>query len=190
MENVTFKKEGFWFTLYTLLYGKKNLPEDTCTYRRGLIFSVLLAISILPVTIFRLIWRGIVYLVNKFWDWNWEYTDGYPGYVAAGFMLIFPTAVGSGISSDAPELLGTLLNDLHLFYYWLIGMVFLAMTFLFFLISYSVVQGIVWLYKSIKYKYRDYMDIINYKEEEQPQSMVTVLYKSWKEKYCKKISWK
>lgn len=178
METLKLKETGILYNLYRLLYAKNILPDNTCSYRGRIIFSLLISLALFPLTLIRVIWRLILYVFPFAVPLN-----GFLGYFTTFLISVTPMVVGMGILNDLKEQIYPYLQDPNLFYGWLVGVAVILIM----IICLGIIVGIFYIFKyaflSIKSLFGDAIDNV-------PETSTTkVLYKSWKEKYCKKINW-
>lgn len=194
MQTIKFKKEGILFYIHKFMY-KKN-PQDTCGYKRQLIFSFILII----VTIHASIIRGMLNIFFKEFresNDNWGLLNHFLWLLASAvclflgyelleiyFDFIWWTQLSFYeiiIHSFIPFLIGLITIVLVLLSLILIGII------LYFSCTYSV-KFIRWIGTGIGNKMSEY-DIDFNPFENVETSQIGVLYISTKEKWCKLIKW-
>lgn len=176
MESIEFTEKGFWYNIYKLNYGDVSMPLDTCTYRRGIIISFITALLLLPLTILRVLWRLMCSILYFNGRELFITNDGWGGYLASLAFIIFPLIFGAGVFSE-------ILKGSSLFIIWVYGTSLIVGA----LGSLGFLLIICYFIKEIYDKWRD-NKVLSYKVK--PDSKFMVLYKSWKDKYCKRIIWK
>lgn len=179
MKKTKLKMSGFWFNLYRLNYGKKNeLAEDTCSLKRGIIFSTITAIILLPLLALRMTYR-LILKIPKIIEWNWKPIHGLVGYIPPFLVIVMPTLFGSAIFSEPESITWALI--------WITGLGVMILA--------IVICGILGFGSVFGYE-----SIVNYRTRKRNELRVESgdfdailpsesFYKRLKDKFCSKIEW-
>lgn len=173
MESLKIKTNNFWVNYYRFIFcmrGTSELPEDTCTFRRDLILGTLLALPILPLLL-------ILFLIYKF-SKDGQYSDGRFIFLILLNFFIFLAflIVGSIWEREFIPLLFLKLNGVVL---------------IFLIIAIAIASGIIYTVSLIEdWRMRRRREKF-YSEEEPKERFVFFkeMYRSAKEKYCKRIEY-
>ena len=183
MEELKMNESGFWFHLMQLNYKEGNLPEDTCGFRRKLIISALTAILLFPLTILRMLWRLFLIVIPFFKrEWDWEPVTGLNGYWWAFIFVLLPTIAG-GAYYDG------ILMEQSFWKVWLVGAGWIGGGGSIFLILIGIGALMADKINSWRNSYIDAKNLKRIEVGNPPEGKISVLYNSWKDKYCKRIKW-
>ena len=181
MKTIEFKSKGLLYILYSMFYTSD--AKDTCQYRGGLIISIITAI-VAP-------WAVIVYFIFMIPSIRPSRSDQGIRLLLLSFILaITTTAVGIGF-------LERLYDIIH--WHELTGMEVYFNAFIPFIIgvslviiSGSIVSGLIWViwkaFGLIPWPTVKLPRLLN-KNTGKPINQIGVIYLSWKEKWCNKITW-
>ena len=178
METTTFKTKGFWYNLYRFNY-KTELPEDTCTFKRGIIAAFITAMILLPLTFLRIAFRYILTIPYIKRKWNWAPVNGLVGYVLPFALIVVPLAFGALYFGNVE------LKTVSIWVVWFVGFGWMLITVGILIFGvFGVTQLDKWRMenKYRKLKKRGYAP--------KDKTAFDHLYESWKDKLCKKIEWK
>lgn len=195
MKAITFKQSGLLFYIHKFMY-KRN-PQDTCGYKRQLIFSFIMII----VTIHASIIRGLLNIFFK--DFR---EDRYNWGLINHFLWIFASAVSLFIGYELLEKYFDFIWWTQLPFYEIIIHSFIPFTIglilIIIIISLLLIIGVI-IYYAWKYSVQFLRWIgegignqmskhnIDFNPFENVETLqIGVLYLSWKDRLCKRITWK
>lgn len=169
METLIISKNNFWIKLYCFIFNidkddSWELPQNTCELRKYLILGIPILVIALPlITIFfilRKIFKDVVF--EK---------DIIPG---ISFIYTFIGLMSIGLFIDSYVTAGGI--PMFFVQYYKYNLIILGMGILLMALVFPIVLGIAYLLNYVKFR-KQFFKVI---EE---------LYKSSKEKYCKKIDY-
>jgi hypothetical protein len=188
MENVEFKKKGLLYFLHKILYRKN--PDNTCAYKKQLIFSFIASLLTIHIVIFRLLLWARLGTYDR--EHHGIRVHSFFGLIA---MLLFIVGF-AGIESS--QIVNDFINwhelsliqiYLHSFIPILFGTVVMGLVG-------GIVGLLVWMIYTIVTKistfvhtYTININLFN-NDEGLPNTQIGVLYQGAKERWCKKITWK
>tara|TARA_R110000796_G_scaffold59568_2_gene137411 strand:+ start:1931 stop:2500 length:570 start_codon:yes stop_codon:yes gene_type:complete len=188
MKSVTFKESGPLYFLQKIMF-KKNAP-DTCSYKRELIISAIVFLVTLHASILRLL----------FWAFpkNRHDSDTY-GFksqvVSLCFSLVF-VFIGYAIVEDFPIVDDFIhWHELSLLGIYLNTFVVMGIGAITFAIAGGIIVGICFivftLFEIISNGFNSIRDMTPplTNDEGEPRTQIGLIYKSAKERWCKKIDW-
>jgi len=171
MEEVTFKREGFWYWLHNMTFMLE--PEDTCTYRNRIGFSIILNMLFLPAFLTRLAFIGL--FNKKLWYDDFRMFGFGPTFI---YMIFYGLilVIASALAEQAGE----------------------ALTFIYYLMSAGYFIGtfsVLGLLAYVASKIHDWKEAREFDRKhaadyvEPGPGTFKKLYIAWKNKYCSKIKW-
>ncbi len=169
METLKISTNNFWVKYYKFIFildrYKENLPKDTCTFRRDLIFGTLIAVLLLPIIILGNILKVI-------------FEDGLDA--QSKYIVLVSFLVLMGISFL------TVANEWNREFFFLLTLKLNGLVLLMILIIVLVLIIGVGLVSLIEYIGDNFS-----KNKPQKEKFVFFkeMYRSAKEKYCKKIEY-
>ena len=182
MEKINFKRTGILYYLHKFAYVKD--PEDTCTYKRQLILSLVLYLTTLPISIMRTITFLFPSIRKDAYSWH-----GFKMHV--GFMLLGFVGWVVGFSVIEKEYFPNFvhwhkISYLEMMLYFIlhatIGLIILT-------VIGAVISGVIYCVVSFGQYVIKNIEIPLTKDDGEPNTQVGVMYKSAKEKWCKPINW-
>lgn len=174
MESLKIKSNNFWVNYYRFIFCMRDtseLPEDTCTFRRDLILGTLLTLPILPLVL-------VLFIIFRIFK-DGQYSDGrfiFP-IILNFFTFLAFLIVGASWEREFVPLLLLKLNGLVL--------VFLT-------IAITIVSGLLYALDAIEDWKRERRRKKFFIEGEEPKEKFAFfkeMYRSAKEKYCKRIEY-
>lgn len=180
METTKFKTKGFWYNLYRFNY-KTELPEDTCTFKRGIIAAFITSVVLLPLALLRVAYRFIMKIPYIKREWNWTPIHGLVGYVPPAALIIVPLLFGA-LYFGTEEV-----KQISNWLVWLVGFgIMLLVIGILIGGAFTVARLDEW---RDDYQYRKRMKRRERGDNPENKTAFENLYESWKDKLCKKIDW-
>ena len=188
MKSVTYKESGPLYFLHKIMF-KKNAP-DTCSYKRELIISAIVFLVTLHASILRLL----------FWAFpkNRHDSDTY-GFKSQGLSLFLTFTcilVGYAVVEEAPIINDFIYwHELSLFEIYLNSFAVMGIGAITLSIAGAIIVGICFivftLFEIISNGFNVIRDMAPplTNDEGEPRTQIGLIYKSAKERWCKKIDW-
>lgn len=173
MERLKLRMNGFWYSVWSLTWATmetRTPPKNTCGYRFELMVGAILALLLLPITIYRVILRWI----EESFDMEDELPTqpGVLGYLAPVLILTLFAITGLPFIGE---------DGVYKWYYMIYGFLILAL-------ATAILSACIWAITLVTDHFRD-KKMDKRKRGEVSSGTIATLYDGWKNKYCTPIDW-
>lgn len=199
MQTIEFKRQGILYFLRKHFWI--NDPVDTCQYKGHLIISIITILMTFPVFIIRNIIYAFIYLFIDYLESELKEMEGLKTYIMCFLFTITMLVCGVGVIEG-----GNFLFDDFIYWHklsWLskylysyvalgVGIIGFLILIIGFLIALAIIY-LIWTYilETVIFSVtRAVGNEFDYYDGEEPKTQVGTLYRSAKERWCKKINWK
>jgi len=190
MKAIEFKRKGLLYYLHKFIY--KNDPQDTCTYKGQLIISFIVCSLTLHATILRSVLMSFKQIRkdDDYWGYKFHFA-----FVMSSILFILVGEISMENNSIIHDFIyWHHLSFIEMIYYSFITMFIGIIVMLVVGIGLTIIGLIIFggylLIEIIYNKIKPLFPKKEYKYKEEPETQFGVLYKSIKEKWCKRIIWK